>query len=83
MQKYPAFSETFVKRISEHNADTLFYYVDTMWYHNCKDFPRYDSHKSVQDTYIGYWSFIATIIKINHFGKAIFENCVYIPVDLI
>lgn len=83
-QSFPEIIKPMVKSVSENHADLLLDYVETKWYDNCKELAWYDSHTSGQDTYTGYWSFIAAaIIKICKFDKDSFEKSVYIPVDLI
>lgn len=54
------------------------------WYANHKDCGWYDSHKSTQNIYYGYWSFEAgAITKILKIDDELFKNQQYYPYDLV
>lgn len=56
-------------------------YMEEEWYDSCKDFSWYDSHKSNENIYVGYWAWLAgAVLKIN---KVVVTDRRYIPCDLL
>ncbi|MDR3304520.1 MAG: DUF1911 domain-containing protein [Clostridiales Family XIII bacterium] len=44
----------------------------------------YDTHKSKEDIYVGYWAFeCAAVAKIFGFEKDRIQDLPYLPIDLI
>lgn len=59
-------------------------YLETCWYSNHKDAPWYESHKSKQNIYYGYWSFEAgAIAKILNIDDSSLKDTPYYPYDLV
>lgn len=58
------------------SADDFIRYINDEWYSSCKDLYWYDSLKSDNETYVGYWCWLAAaILKVKNFTV---EN-IYIP----
>jgi len=58
-------------------------YLENKWYKGHKDCGWYDSHKSNQNTYCGYWSFeTAAVAKILNIDDGKLKNTMYYPYDL-
>ena len=77
---YSSFYDFLEEKISEKE---LLDFVSTKWYASCKDVYWYDSHKSKENTYAGYWCWLAAAvlkIKNGHFSTEI--SCKYFPSDL-
>ena len=56
-------------------------YMEEEWYDSCKNFSWYDSHKSAENVYVGYWSWLAgAVLKMN---TIIVTDRRYIPCDLL
>ncbi|NLD51107.1 MAG: DUF1911 domain-containing protein [Clostridiaceae bacterium] len=54
------------------------------WYRNHKDSGWYNSHKSKNNIYCGYWSYeTAAIVKIKNLDDSSFRDCPYYPADLV
>ena len=54
--------------------DSIRTYMSDKWYEGCKELSWFDSHKSTEDVYTGYWSWVAgACLKIRG------ENDVQIP----
>lgn len=48
------------------NLDSFLAYMEEEWYASCGDFAWFDSHKSVENIYVGYWSWLAgAVLKMN------------------
>jgi hypothetical protein len=55
-----------------------------MWYEEHKDAYWYDSHKSKNDTYCGYWAFeIGALVKILGIDDTDLKDVPYYPYDLV
>jgi len=76
-----------LKKIAMTNGDEqinlLEEYVTNIWYKAHKDCGWYDSHKSSQNIYCGYWSFeAAAVAKILNIDDEKLKNTMYYPYDL-
>lgn len=59
-------------------------YLLKKWYLNHKDAAWYNSHKSKQDIYYGYWSYEAgAIVKCLGLDNSFLQNVKYYPYDLV
>lgn len=59
-------------------------YLLKKWYSNHKDAAWYNSHKSKQDVYYGYWSYEAgAIVKCMGLDDSPLQNVKYYPYDLV
>ena len=59
-------------------------FITNEWYKNHKGVGWYSSHKSVHNTYSGYWSYeTAAIVKIMKIDDNSFRDCPYYPKDLL
>lgn len=48
------------------DTESFVKFMENEWYALCKDFAWFDSHKSTENTYVGYWSWLAgAVLKIN------------------
>ena len=65
--------------------DDLNKYVDSKWYSTCRGRSFYDTHKKDNDTYSGYWCWVAAaVLKIStDASKRKNVSDKYIPVDII
>ncbi|WP_461204574.1 PoNe immunity protein domain-containing protein [Clostridium sp. DL1XJH146] len=62
----------------------LLNYINNIWYESNKDAAWYDSHKSNNETYCGYWCFIgAAIVKILNLDNKNFKSLNYYPYDMV
>lgn len=58
------------EKINEDLNVNLRKFMNEIWYTSCEDFPWYDCHKLNNETYVGYFSFIASsIIKKYNLDK--------------
>lgn len=56
-------------------------FIEEEWYDSCKDFAWYDSHKNKENSYVGYWSWLAgAALKIN---SVVVEDIKYVPFELL
>lgn len=75
---YGIFLDFLNKKVS---TDEFIEYMDNDWYASCKECYFYDSHKTDNETYTGYWSWLAAaILKMMAINNA---ACRFIPSDLI
>lgn len=59
-------------------------YLFNEWYHGHKDTGWYDTHKSNEDIYSGYWSFESgAIAKILKLDDQILKDVPYYPYDMV
>lgn len=59
-------------------------YLEEKWYSNHSSSAWYDSHKSRNDVYYGYWSYEAgAIAKIMHINDVELKQVSYYPYDLV
>ena len=77
-----------LKEISESNqeiaCEELKEYLQTKWYEIHKECAWYDSHKSKQSIYYGYWSFEAgAVAKILGLDDSTLKDMPYYPYDLV
>ena len=85
---YPEQYQEFLSIIEEDDSAQatvqLLDYVNHRWYANCQDMPWFESHKSSENTYCGYWCWIAAAIaKMKHLDIAFIRTCKYIPWELL
>lgn len=67
--------------VGEMNIEEFLLYMTEVWYGTNSDMSWYDAHKSKQDVYVGYWSWLAAaLIKVK---GDIAKDAAYIPVALI
>ena len=75
------------KAICTMDRKQLIYYVEKEWYHGCKDFGWYDSHKITKrgkNLYFGYWCFEAgAIVKLLKWDDSDIKEQEYYPYDLV
>lgn len=74
---YKSNYEPFYKFLTDAiSTDDFIRYINDEWYSACKDFYWYDSLKSDNETYVGYWCWLAAaILKVKNFTV---EN-IFIP----
>ncbi len=54
------------------------------WYKEHRNTGWYNNHKSIHNTYFGYWSFeTAAVVKIMGLDDTSFKDCIYYPYDLV
>lgn len=59
-------------------VQTMLSFIKKGWYESCKDVYWYDSHKSKEDIYAGYWCWLgAAVLKTKGFSCKFFK---YLPV---
>lgn len=59
-------------------------YMQHKWYRASADAWWYDSHKSKEGIYVGYWAFeCAAVAKVLHFSADEIANLPYFPMDLL
>lgn len=65
------------------NVDTQSFlrYMEEEWYRSCSSFSWYDSHKSAENVYVGYWSWLAGAVLKNKVVTVTDKR--YIPCDLL
>lgn len=79
---YPNYSKPFFDFLNNViDLKTFIKYIDEEWYDSCKDLYFYDSHKNSNQTYTGYWCWLAAAILKMKSEKAVFSS--FIPTDLI
>lgn len=81
-EHYGAFWE-FLVGDEEDAAERLIWYVGNDWYPSCREMSWYDSHASRENTYCGYWCWLAAALlklKDRSFQRDEFR---YIPTELI
>lgn len=79
---FPQEYEVFYKYIKG-NIDTKNFlkFIEEEWYGLCKNFAWYDSHKSKENSYVGYWSWLAgAILKFN---SVVPKDVRYVPLELL
>jgi hypothetical protein len=75
---YGVFADYVTDKISTEDFSS---YMENKWYSNCEEFSWYDTHKSKENVYTGYWSWLAAaIMKKKSVQK---QNIKYIPIDYI
>lgn len=84
--KYESYYKMFweyLKADDEISTDKFINYINTEWYLSCKDLSWYDSHESKQNTYVGYWCWIAAaLLKMKNENLRGYKT-EYIPVELL
>jgi hypothetical protein len=61
--KYADFYGTFADYITgKISTEEFSSYMENKWYSTCEEFYWFDAHKSKEDVYTGYWSWLATAI---------------------
>lgn len=69
------------KKVQENN---LREFLENKWYKSNKEVYWYDSHKSQNNIFFGYWSFeSAAVVKIMGLDDTSFKNNPYYPYDLV
>jgi len=79
---FPEQYDIFYKYIKD-NMDTerFLSYMENEWYSSCRDFAWFDSHKSLENIYTGYWSWLAgAVLKIKSVPVT---DKRYIPCELL
>jgi hypothetical protein len=75
---YGIFADYAMGQISDQAFVT---YMENEWYDKCSDFSWFDTHKSKDNIYMGYWSWLAAaIIKMK---SAKMQMIKYVPMDFI
>ncbi|WP_422105277.1 PoNe immunity protein domain-containing protein [Winogradskyella sp.] len=74
--------------IKEENKTTaeqeLKYFLEKEWYESFKGTPLYNQHLNPNDTYSGYWCFVAAaIVKIKGLDDSSFRTNTYYPKDIL
>lgn len=65
-------------------TERLKQYLEKEWYKGHNDIGWYESHKSKENIYSGYWSFeSAAIVKIMELDDSSFKDNIYYPYDLV
>lgn len=81
---YKEFVDVFYNASLELSSQKLLQFTSNHWYGLNTEAWWYDSHKSPNNTYVGYWCWLAAaIIKIKGMDVKYFSGCNYIPIDLI
>lgn len=63
------------------NTESFIAFMEDKWYALCSEFAWFDSHKSTENIYVGYWSWLAgAALKIN---AAVVSEKQYIPCGLL
>lgn len=66
MKDFKIYNELFKYASSNNCENEIKVFMNEKWYDLCSDFSWYESHKNNNDTYVGYFSFVASaIIKHN------------------
>jgi hypothetical protein len=55
--------------------------MENLWYSTCEEFSWFDTHKSKENVYMGYWSWLAAAI-IKKKGIKV-EKMKYVPLEFI
>jgi hypothetical protein len=75
---YGAFADYITDKISTADFSS---YMENKWYSTCEEFSWFDTHKSKESVYMGYWSWLAAaIMKKKAVQK---EEITYVPIDFI
>lgn len=78
---YHVFMDALFNRIS---CDDFILFLNNDWYGLNKDMYWFDSHKSDNNTYTGYWCWLGgAISKILNYPTSKICNCKYIPKDVL
>lgn len=76
--------KTIIEDKNNSKSQLLDNYLSESWYFNHRDAAWFDSHKSKENVFCGYWSFeagaVAKILKINDISL---KNVQYYPYDLV
>lgn len=73
-----------IVNVKQNKIVALKEYLEKHWYKDNNDAGWYDSHKSKQNTYYGYWSFESgAIVKILGLDDTILKDVPYYPYDLV
>lgn len=76
--------EYFNTLAKEENKEEVLYLEIGMWYQHHKDAYWYNSHKSKNNTYYGYWCFeIGALVKIFGLDDSRIKENEYYPYDLV
>ena len=63
------------------DTESFVKFMENEWYALCKDFAWFDSHKSTENIYVGYWSWLSgAVLKVN---TAVVSGKQYIPCALL
>lgn len=80
---YPQYYQAFYDYITgKTDIEEFSKYLSVTWYDSSKEFSWYDSHKSKENVYVGYWCWLAAACIILRKEKSIY-NIPYIPYDLL
>ncbi|MEO1029907.1 MAG: PoNe immunity protein domain-containing protein [Bacteroidota bacterium] len=77
--------KTIIKEENKTTAEQeLKYFLEKEWYDSFKGTPLYNQHLNPNDTYSGYWCFVAAaIVKIKGLDDSSFRANAYYPKDML
>lgn len=83
-QPYSLFSSIIKAKDKVQAVDLLEKYLKESWYEGHDDMGWYDSHKNMEDTYNGYWSFESgAVLKILGLDDSSLKDVEYYPYDMV
>lgn len=81
---YAFFSSIIKAKDKDQALDLLKEYLRGNWYEGHDDMGWYDSHKNMEDTFNGYWSFESgAIAKILQLDDSSLKDTPYYPYDMV